>query len=203
MDKRVKKGVETRQKILSATKNILNERGLKALTTRGISEKAGISQSCLYHHFKDYEDILFTAISNALKDLFDYREINNYNNLSDYLISLLECSEPKNKGKESKKGFFSIFEKAFLDENFKTKLVLLCKEQLDDFKKKIKEVFGKDINDKKLDLIIFGFIALRDGLNIHTQFFQKSSPFFEPKEIVGEILKLVEDNLESKASKTN
>ena len=67
---------DTREKLLRTAKNLFYKRGYSNTSIREIGVKAGISNSLLYHYFKNKEDILFEIIKTASDDLIQtLREI--------------------------------------------------------------------------------------------------------------------------------
>ncbi|RLB70236.1 MAG: hypothetical protein DRH04_03940 [Deltaproteobacteria bacterium] len=55
--------------IIEVARQMFFEKGYEKVTTREISELAGISKAALYHHFKSKEDILFTIVNRASDEL--------------------------------------------------------------------------------------------------------------------------------------
>lgn len=62
----------SRGKLISAAIRLLNEKGLEALTIRGLAEAVGATPMALYNHFDDKQDLLFSVadsiISHAVFD---------------------------------------------------------------------------------------------------------------------------------------
>ena len=56
-----------RWKILKAAEKIMSEKGNKA-SINEISEKSGVTDSVLYHYFKNKEDLLFSVAQERLND---------------------------------------------------------------------------------------------------------------------------------------
>ncbi len=52
------KSQETKAKIFSAAKHILQKKGYEELSIKNICEKAGVSNGSFYHHFKTKDDLL-------------------------------------------------------------------------------------------------------------------------------------------------
>ncbi len=48
---------------IQATKDILKSEGIKAISVRNISDKAGYSYATLYNYFKDVNDLIFLCVS--------------------------------------------------------------------------------------------------------------------------------------------
>lgn len=61
---------ETREKILSAARQLMAQKGYKGATTRKISELAGVNEVTIFRHFKTKVAIL----EELLKDVLDVRE---------------------------------------------------------------------------------------------------------------------------------
>jgi AcrR family transcriptional regulator len=62
---------ETRERILSAARQLMAQKGYKGATTRKISELAGVNEVTIFRHFKNKERILVEL----LEDLTDVRSL--------------------------------------------------------------------------------------------------------------------------------
>jgi AcrR family transcriptional regulator len=60
-----------REAILSATVDVLRERGAGRLTTREIAARAGVSEGSVFYHFTDRSGLMTAAIENCLQLLDD------------------------------------------------------------------------------------------------------------------------------------
>jgi AcrR family transcriptional regulator len=62
---------DTREKLLHSAINLFYQKGYSNTSVREIGVKAGISNSLLYHYFKNKEEILFEIIKTASQDLIE------------------------------------------------------------------------------------------------------------------------------------
>lgn len=60
---------DTRRILLNVATNLFYQKGYPNTTIREIGQKAGISNSIIYHYFKNKEEMLFEIIQVASKDL--------------------------------------------------------------------------------------------------------------------------------------
>lgn len=58
LSKQQQKSLETKNRIFSAAKKILQKEGYDALSIKNICEAAGVSNGSFYHHFKTKDDLL-------------------------------------------------------------------------------------------------------------------------------------------------
>lgn len=58
LSKQQQKSNETKERIFSAAKRILQKSGYEALSIKNICEEAGVSNGSFYHHFKTKDDLL-------------------------------------------------------------------------------------------------------------------------------------------------
>lgn len=66
----MKKDVSNRQlEIIEAAGKLLMENGIKGLTTKNLANEIGFSESALYRHFKNKEDIIVLMIDNLLQNI--------------------------------------------------------------------------------------------------------------------------------------
>jgi AcrR family transcriptional regulator len=59
-------GIETRERILSATKRLLAERGLDGVTIKGICDAAEVHAGSFYNLFESKEQVVLTAVRDAI-----------------------------------------------------------------------------------------------------------------------------------------
>ena len=59
-------GIETRERILSATKRLLAERGLDGVTIKGICDAAEVHAGSFYNLFESKEQVVLTAVREAI-----------------------------------------------------------------------------------------------------------------------------------------
>lgn len=80
--------LETRNRILSAARQLMAQKGYKGATTRKISELAGVNEVTIFRHFKNKERILVEL----LEDLTDIRPLleksleQDYSSLKEMLV---------------------------------------------------------------------------------------------------------------------
>lgn len=55
--------------LLREARTMLREQGLEALTLRRLAERAGVSRSALYHHFRDKNDLLCSLAARGFERL--------------------------------------------------------------------------------------------------------------------------------------
>jgi AcrR family transcriptional regulator len=58
----------TREKILSATKELLWERGYEAMSPRDVMDKSGVGQGSLYHHFSGKRELACAALAEMAEE---------------------------------------------------------------------------------------------------------------------------------------
>ena len=63
--------ITTREKLLRSAINLFYEKGYADTSIRQIGAKAGITNSLVYHYFKNKEEMLFEIVSNASQGLLD------------------------------------------------------------------------------------------------------------------------------------
>jgi AcrR family transcriptional regulator len=61
LDRRAERGEATREKLVTAARELFSERGYAAVGTNEVVRRAGVTRGALYHHFRDKKD-LFRAV---------------------------------------------------------------------------------------------------------------------------------------------
>jgi AcrR family transcriptional regulator len=81
---------ETRHRILSAAHELFMDKGYRAVGTREVAEKCGISQPTLYYHFKN-KDELYVAVALAIlkrmKDALEQIAVQDSPSTQDKLVA--------------------------------------------------------------------------------------------------------------------
>src|SRR5208282_3796326 len=60
---------ETKQQILSAAEEVIYRKGMQESTISEIARRAGVTESVIYHHFKNKEDLLFSFIGIHMEEV--------------------------------------------------------------------------------------------------------------------------------------
>lgn len=192
MDKRRQKGIKTKQAIIFATEEILNQRESHILSTRAIAQKAGISQSSLYHHFNSLEDILIACLRHKADQALNIKNTEKFNYLHDYFEYLLQFSMDNLQILQNT--LFSIKslhkEKTGQNQDFRLKMINLGHEFVQNLTSNIKLMYGKDFEVERLELIVFAYTMFRNGFIAHTQIFKENSPFNNIPDKTRKVLKL-------------
>jgi len=63
--------LDTRNQIIDAAESIMVKKGLQDSTVSEIAQKAGVTDSVIYHYFKSKEDLLFSIIGGYIKRMLD------------------------------------------------------------------------------------------------------------------------------------
>lgn len=63
-----------REHILTATYELLRDKGIARLTTREIAERAGTSEGSIFYHYRNREGLLAAVFEQALAPLIELRE---------------------------------------------------------------------------------------------------------------------------------
>jgi AcrR family transcriptional regulator len=64
---RYRVGLETRQRILSATRRLVSELGVEAVTLKAITDQAGVGAGSFYNLFESKEEAIFEVIRDAIE----------------------------------------------------------------------------------------------------------------------------------------
>lgn len=66
--------VDTREKLIDSTRELLWERGYVGTSPKAILERSGAGQGSMYHHFRGKSDLALVAISRSAEDLRERAE---------------------------------------------------------------------------------------------------------------------------------
>ncbi len=71
VDKRLAQGLETRDALVSAARELFGTQGYAATSTEEIVERAGVTKGALYHHFADKEQLFRSVFEQVQHEVSD------------------------------------------------------------------------------------------------------------------------------------
>lgn len=146
----------TRENLLRVATNLFNKKGYSGTTIRDIGAKAGISNSIIYHYFKDKEEILFEIIYTTSKDL-----IKSLLDIENRVSDPIECLKEMLKAHTvlfslKKEAKLLVVDLYWLKGKHQEIIRQLQREVYDIYKKKLKELSAKGLLDE-IDLTVLNF----------------------------------------------
>jgi AcrR family transcriptional regulator len=64
--------METRERILRESREVLRERGITGFSMRGVAERVGVTATALYRHFEDKDALLATLLAQGFSTFSSY-----------------------------------------------------------------------------------------------------------------------------------
>jgi AcrR family transcriptional regulator len=61
--------VDTRERLIESTRELMWERGYVGMSPRAIQDRAGVGQGSMYHHFRGKPDLALAAIGRSAEEL--------------------------------------------------------------------------------------------------------------------------------------
>jgi AcrR family transcriptional regulator len=180
----------TQEVLLQAAVELFSRKGYSDTSIREVGAKAGVSNSLLYHYFKDKEEILFQIISATSQDLLaGLKEVDE--RVSDPLLRLREklvqhmIIYGMRRRRESK---------IVVEENYW--LSGRRKETIREYQREIYEIYMKNLREladqgiiKDLNLTIVAF-SLFGVINWFFRWY-KEKRLLQPEEIADDTLELL------------
>jgi len=182
LDLRKVKGEKSRQRIMNAAIKIIEDKGIKGLSTRTVAKAAGLSQSSLYHHFDDLETILLEAMSQRIRRVINLSQLQPYGSLREYFVALFEEIWANVKPDHAAKSYVTFFERAVFDDTFHSRMIKLATELQGELMEKIKEILDRPIDPKTLEYIGFSLVVLREGFIAFMHMNKGQGQFSDPVE---------------------
>ena len=71
-EKSTRTRVDTEEKLIAATAQLLGEVGPRALSVRAIAERAGVNHGLVHHYFGGKDALLQAAMERLVHEHFDY-----------------------------------------------------------------------------------------------------------------------------------
>ena len=90
---RYRVGLETRTRILEATRDLVAAQGLEKTTIKAICEKAGILVGSFYNLFESKEEAILTVVADAIRAVGPEDEEATLHELVDAYVDFVEKSE--------------------------------------------------------------------------------------------------------------
>lgn len=165
-DLRIKKGLETKDRICAAATTILAREGMSGLSAKKIADEAGISKSNIFHHYHSVDDIL--------ADLFEKITLESTSSLSSFEFSSLEeffhglgeltllLSE---KNEETFIALFHYFNYALINPDYKHRIQNLRQQLTDAYGHYIQEI--EPISQTALLNIAESIVITLDAFGMH------------------------------------
>lgn len=174
------KKTPTREKILTATRNLIAEKGVKQTTLADISHAAGISQGTLFYHYKSKDDLIYDILEQHFSQLTDYiiASIPRHSN-ADKVKLLRGTLEKLIKDQDTSRMNIYLFQEAILgNDDIRDRFLVKYQTWREMIARQISSLF--DISDTDNLASLGGVIlAVIDGLTIqylldpHSVDFQK------------------------------
>lgn len=137
-DKRIEKGEETWRRIVESAVAMVAESGLASLSAAKLAQRAGISKSSLFHHFKSTEDIPeavlaalletmlrpVTLTENDLNNVFEGKNENPSTaaaHLEQFLLHLGEAALTSHLSqRQLNRAFYAFYNESLFHERYRT-----------------------------------------------------------------------------------
>ena len=156
-DRRIQRGNETKQKLIQATIEILEESGLRGVSSRSISNASGIQRSLIFHHFGTVDGLVFAALDHLKKGVLGLSSIKQKKNPEDFFIKTFQFLTEELLGGAKSKATFSLYEKALFDGKYRAAFVSQCENNLKFFKDNFMQVHGNKFEAEDLEQFISNY----------------------------------------------
>ena len=170
-DKRLIKGRQTRQEVLSAAIDIITGEGIDQVSASKISAMIGTSKSNVFYHFKTRDAILrgvYQYIFDELKASFILKETD----FKTYMMNLGQSLFDHPEDLPIYKAFFAFYNVGLFDETFRDMLkestegiLDLIEEQLSFFVEQ--RGFESDGKREEIKVVAMGILCFIDGAGLH------------------------------------
>lgn len=166
MDGRVEKGLETKNRIIKASLELISREGIKSLSANKIAKLAGVSKSNVFHHFGSVDVIPIKALEYLIESMMQSIEGPMKGSLKEALISIGEytfsCED-----NEMYMAMFALYNESFYDERYK-KVVNEMKDAYTEEMYKLIKYYHPNIEDDGELMILSKMITIAlDGLGYH------------------------------------
>jgi len=138
------KKVNTKEKILKASKALFSEHGYKGTSVRKIASHVGIRESAIYNHYKNKEEIFLLVADEIFSSPFSFND-------DDIKQSAL-------KGKNFLHKFAMQYKLLTFDKNNESMFRILLIELLQN--RELREQFMSNFHDKNIKVLSEGFFIM-------------------------------------------
>jgi len=104
------KVVTSKEAILAASRSIVMEKGISAVSMRSVADACSIAVGSLYNYFPSKAELLSAAVEDVWRDIFHMGDCTKFDSFSDCLIWLFERVQ---KGCARYPGFFTFHSVSF------------------------------------------------------------------------------------------
>lgn len=167
-DKRIIKGEETYNRIITSAMDIISEGGISALTASKLSVFSNISKSNLFHHFSSINEIPEVVLEQIFKELLQpldnsaITDINQLlNNFGEYILDLSE------ECKRIYKAFYSFYNESLFNKKYCALLKSYLTSTTESLSRQLKKYSMKPLSDEEYLDVARLILSSLDGICLH------------------------------------
>lgn len=172
--------VTSKDAILLKIREIVSEKGLNALSIRGLAKELGCSVGTIYYYFPSKDELITSAIENVWEDIFKLDEAITYASFSSYIEDVFLHIT---KGVKKYPNFFTLHTVMLQTDRHKakssmhiymSKLKKSMKAVLDSDAKLREDAFTDDFTeDEFIDFVVSNIMSLILDKSYNKEFFIK------------------------------
>lgn len=119
-DLRIKRGRQTRQRIVNAAFAVMTGDGPRNLSAGKITQKAEVSKASLFHHFNDVDEVAFAVLEDVFSQFTSSTVEVAHKTVADFVYQMgLGSIDAPPSGRKVSAAFLYFYERAAHDEAFR------------------------------------------------------------------------------------
>ena len=168
IDGRRERGFKTKEKILLAALELLAEEGAQKLSASKLAQKAGVSKSNLFHHFRSVNDIPLEAMKLFAGNMMQPVREKRYERVTDYLHDLWQIGFGQaEENLKYYKGIIAYIQYALHDERYRASMAAFSREFTAEVAKQLGEISGTAVSPSTLNTVATLVVTTLDGMGMH------------------------------------
>lgn len=177
-DKRVKKGEQTRLRLLHTAIVIIAESGVRSVSAAKLADAAKISKSNVFHHFKTIDELLLASLQLLSEQMLNVMraEFNHAEQLLEQIGAMILAADKEQT--LAFKAFLSFYHEALFDARYAQVLEQSRAEMLVLIRAQLCQVAVSPLDEQQLDAISTLLLSLWDGLGLH-RLISENTPCYE------------------------
>lgn len=167
-DGRILKGEETLRKILESSLVIISDKGLVGISAASVAQKAGISKSNIFHHFKSVDSLSQAILKLALESMEHSVDASKFKTVKSYLMALGEVVvQVAGEQMPTYRAFLSFYHESLFNENYRKMIGRFLELTKVKLVSDLKVIIKDHLSDKLTQSFATLIITTLDGIGLH------------------------------------
>lgn len=176
MDKRLIRGMETKEKIINAALMIVSEEGTAGISAKKIADRASVSKSNIFHHFTSVDQLLESILEEICLEALKQLPIETCKDTKSFFEMLGDVTF-KMSGEDLAiyRALYAYYYDALFSDKYNKEIIRMKLGMCEFLKNTLEQITGKTIPDSLAEIITIDI----DGMGMHYMIEKDSDKYVE------------------------